>query len=349
MDYKKKKRNVKSVQDMMGIGMDVERSKHKSNYQGPYKKINEPDRPSGGSYRQSVPSTGMKSAYKPMTRTGGFQDFAWIIFSSILVVCIIITCIVYSRQAKASNYTYPLDVVTMTGVLNTIYEADTQTAASADSTQTDSAADTGQTDAASTDGTQTDGTQTDAAAADSTQTATSGASMVLDSGEGMTGYTEAASYTELLSQLEGALAAEDSAFVGSKLSYKDETSGALTGYPQSIVEYFTSYMAANSDKRTLFMESIQDEATYAGQNGTAYVVVLPVIQYTVKTSYDNTTFSFSGFSEQTINTNQTATVSPMLPCMYTVTASNAEWEQVLTSEMEAKFGENLELNFGVNE
>ena len=368
MDFNRKpKRKARTVQDMVGLGVGVSKPKHRSNYQGPYKRTNEIDSLSGGrtssasrtgsvSRASSAPRTRTaavsRSSYVPPVRSGGFQDYAWIIFSGILAVCIIVTCVLYFTTNKKASYHYPLDVVTMTGVLNTIYEEQAGVSApSADTSGT--AAATGQTDPAATpDNTQT-GTEaagTDAAATGTTtMTGSTGAAMVLDSGTPTAGYTEAATYTELLSQLEGALASGDTVFVGSKLAYKDETTGALTGYPQSVVDHFTTYMAANGDKRTTFIQSIQEEATYSGQNGTAYVAVLPIIRYTLSTAYDNTSFLLTGFAEQTLNVNQSAVISPILPCMYTLTVSNAIWAEPLTQEVEAKFGENLKFDIGANQ
>lgn len=358
MDFNRKpKRKARSVQDMVGLGMDVSKPKHRSNYQGPYKRTSEIDSPvrSGAGSSAQRPRTrsasSARSAYVPPVRSGGFQDYAWIIFSGILTVCIVVTSILYFTTAKKTSYHYPLDVVTMTGVLNTIYEEQAGgMQASADTMDAATPGDTAAADAAAGQ-TAADGTQADAAgtAAPAAATGSSGAAMVLDSGTPTAGYTEAASYTELLSQLEGALAAGDTAFVGSKLAYKDETSGALTGYPQSVVDHFTSYMAANADKRTAFMQSIQNEADYSAQNGTAYVAVLPNIHYTLSSGYDNTIFSLNGFTEQTINVNQSAVLSPILPCMYTLTVSNPAWSQPLTQEVEAKFGENLEFNIGAEQ
>lgn len=359
MDFNRKpKRKARTVQDMVGLGMDVSKPKHRSNYQGPYKRTSEIDSPvrsgtgSSAQRARTRSAASARSSYVPPVRSGGFQDYAWIIFSGILTVCIVVTSVLYFTTAKKTSYHYPLDVVTMTGVLNTIYEEQaggTQASAGTVNAGTAAAADAsaGQT-GAPTDGTQTDPTAGTMAAGTAPVAATgsSGAAMVLDSGTPTAGYTEAASYTELLSQLEGALAAGDTAFVGSKLAYKDETSGALMGYPQSVADHFTSYMAANADKRTAFIQSIQNETDFSGQNGTAYIAILPNIHYTLNSGYDGTVFSMNGFAEQTINANQSAVLSPILPCMYTLTVSNAAWNQPLTQEVEAKFGENLVFNIG---
>jgi hypothetical protein len=172
--------------------------------------------------------------------------------------------------------------------------------------------------------------------------------MLLDAGGGVDGYTEAETYAELLTQLETALTSGDVNFIGSKIGYTDDSTGSILGFPQSVVEHFASFMASNDEKRQAFLDTIKDDTKYAGMNGTAHIVNLPMIRYKVTSDYDETTFSFSGFSEQTINANQEATVSPMLPCMYTVTATCPSWEQPIEGQLEATFGENLEVNFGKN-
>ncbi|MFT3982322.1 MAG: hypothetical protein QM697_00330 [Lachnospiraceae bacterium] len=339
MDYnRKKRRKAKSVQDMVGLGM-MDRPVRKSNYQGPYKRTSSVEGPTGN-------GRGSRFAYTPPGRPGGFQEYAWIIYTVALIICIIATFVIYSSKTKKSSYTYPLDVVTMSGVLNTIYEEQAAVSTSGSSETADLSDDTGtQTDSLQADGTQTDGIQASDAAEGSGAAVSSGAVMTLDSGQEMAGYTQATSHTELLSQLEGALAAGDSVFVGSKLAYKDEASGALTGYPQSVVEHFTTYMAANADKRTSFMQDIQDETKYSGQSGTAYLVVIPLMRFTVNITYDNTTLSISGFADQVVSAGQSATISPLLPCNYTVTVANETWSAPVSSDVEADINEgNLVLN-----
>lgn len=342
MDYnRKKRRKAKSVQDMVGLGM-MDRPVRKSNYQGPYNR--------GGSIEGSAGAgRSPRFDYTPSSRSGGFQEYAWIIYSVVLIICIVVAIVVFSTKTKKSSYTYPLDVVTMTGVLNTIYEeqatAGSVGGGAADSTDSEvgiPTADGTQSDAIKTDGLQADGTTVEPNAS----SATSGAVMVLDSGQEVAGYAQATSHTELLAELEGALAAGDSAFVGSKLAYKDETTGELTGYPQSVVEHFTTYMAGNADKRTSFIQDIQDESKYSAQNGTAYVVVLPMMRFTVNINYDNTTLTVSGFTDQVVNAGQSAIISPLLPCVYTVTVVNDSWQvHTVSSDVEADIKEgNLVLN-----
>ena len=343
MDYnRKKRRKAKSVQDMVGLGM-MDRPVRKSNYQGPYKRTSSVEGATGNG-RSS------RFAYTPPVRSGGFQDYAWIIYTVALIICIIATIIIYSNKTKKSSYTYPLDVVTMSGVLNTIYEEQAAPAGTADLSGASDGAqvDGKQSDGIQADGTQADGTQTDdvaAALGGVISEMSSGAIMTLDSGQETAGYSQASSHTELLSQLESAFAAGDTAFIGSKLAYKDKVNGALTGYPQSVVDHFTSYMAANADKRTLFMQDIQDETVYSAQNGTAYLVVLPILRFTININYDNTTLSVSGFADQLINAGESATISPLLPCSYTVTVTNEKWAAPISSDVESDIKEgNLKLN-----
>ena len=185
----------------------------------------------------------------------------------------------------------------------------------------------------SDDGTITTTNQPDSAAA----VTQAGAAMVLDGGQGLSGYTEAASHTELVTQLESALASGDYTFVGMKLAYKDDY-GDLKGYPQTVVSYFTEYMAANSEKRTAFISQISSES-YSAMNDSAYLVVLPVIQFTVNMAYDNTTVSVPGFGDTIVNSGQSVVIKPLLPCMYSVTLSNAMWSAPVTKEIATSLDE----------
>ncbi|MCR4656015.1 MAG: hypothetical protein K5770_07295 [Lachnospiraceae bacterium] len=164
-----------------------------------------------------------------------------------------------------------------------------------------------------------------------------GASMILDGGQGMEGYTEAASHEELVTQIETALAANDHDFVGMKLAYKDDY-GDLKGYPQSVVSHFVEYMSANAGKRGDFISRIKDES-FSAVNDSAYIIVLPVIKFTVNMSYDDTTVSVPGFGDQIVNSGQSAVIQPLLPCMYSVTLSNAGWSQPVTREIETSLDE----------
>ncbi len=311
------KRRVQSVQDMVN--------------------------PSQASRSQSSRARSRSRAgrYETSEFSGGIDSLASVIFVVLLCICLM-AAILFHKNTRKSGY-YPLDVVTINGVINDAY-AGMPGAPSADaSAQAASPAGTNPAPAS---------TASDVTAAASTPsqaaTGVTGAAMLLDAGGGVEGYPEAASYTELLTQIDQALAAGDATFIGAKIGYTDDSTGTTLGFPQSVVEYFTTYMQSNPDKRQTFMDTLQDSEKYAGQNGTATIVSLPLISYKVTTDYDETTFGFSGFSEQTINANQEATVSPMLPCMYTVMATCPAWAQPIEGQLEATFGENLEVNFGTN-
>ena len=161
--------------------------------------------------------------------------------------------------------------------------------------------------------------------------------MVVDSGSGTDGYKQAESYNELLTQLETAMASGDKAFVGTKLAYEDE-SGNLKGFPESVVDHFVTYMSTNSDKRSAFINELSNDK-YSGQNGSAFVVKLPLIKFVVNMGYDDTTISLPGFSDQVVNAGQSADIAPLLPCMYTLTISNPAWSEPVTRDIEANVNE----------
>ncbi|MBR6451652.1 MAG: hypothetical protein IKS87_03015 [Lachnospiraceae bacterium] len=280
-------------------------------------------------------------SYETASFTGGIDTLASVIFVSLLCICLLVSILSYIKSTRTDKH-YPLDIVTINGVLNDAY-AGLPGVPTGDETPAP-----GGTTPVSADASAAVAAATEASAPTQAATGVTGAAMLLDAGSGVEGYPEAASYSELVTQLDQALAAGDVNFIGSKIGYTDDATGGTLGFPQSVVEHFASFMAANADKRQGFIDMIQDADKYAGMSGTAHIVNLPLIRYKVTTDYDETTFSFSGFSEQTINANQEATVAPMLPCMYTVTATCPSWAQPIEGQLEATFGENLEVNFGTN-
>lgn len=295
--------------------------------------------PSSSGYNNSARNRAKSrtGSYEAQSFSGGLGSIAGVIFAGLLFVCLLASLLAYRSNYSRAAYHYPLEVATISGVLTDIYEEKLGSPADNYVGDPGSVSDFAGTDLAGT-----------APSPVSTATGISGAAMLLDVGAGVDGYSEAANYSELVSQLDGALAAGDVAFIGAKIGYTDEATGSILGFPQSVVEHFASFMAANTEKKDSFIASIQDADKYSGMSGTAYVVNLPLIKYKVTTDYDATTFSFSGFSEQTINANQEATVMPMLPCMYTVSATCPSWAQPIEGQLEATFGENLEVNFGTN-
>lgn len=336
-------RRAQSIQDILSTpagGQDSFVTKQKSSYSGPKTKGGYYDSPSPaqGSMRSSSGGYGNSTRDRNMAAKGGsynapesfgtIDQIAGIVFTSILCLCLIISIISFSAKLREGTFSYPLNVVTINGLLNDIYEDNFSGASSGGSySQGGLGSDTGVSLA---------------------QTATvTGASMLLDAGGGVVGYGPVTDYTELLGQLDGAMAAGDYVFVGAKIGYTDEN-GSLMGYPQSVVEHFTTYMAANPDKRQGFIDMVKNADKYMATNGTALIVNLPLIKYRVTTDYAQTSFTFSGFAEQTINASQEATISPMLPCMYNVVATCPDWAKPVEGTLEATFGENLEVNFGSN-
>ncbi len=290
----------------------------------------------------------------------GIGRYVWIIYVSVLFVCMISAIIAFAvtggSSGSGTHSAKKLDSKLRTvydelnatpssaGIINdlvTAYVTGVRYTGAEPSSKTN-------TDAGNDSPIQTanpDGTVATTNGPDSTVgSITSGAAMIIDSGNGTAGYTSATSHAELMTQLESALGAGDTAFVGSKLAYRDDY-GELAGYPQSVVDHFTSYMASNASKRSEFIGIISSEA-YSAVNGTAYVVELQPIQFVVNMGYDNTTVSVEGFGDQVLNAGQQATIKPLLPCMYTVTLSNEAWGVPVVKEVEANMSE-LTLNLNV--
>ncbi|MBR4573293.1 MAG: hypothetical protein IKO16_00115 [Lachnospiraceae bacterium] len=339
----KNKRTAPTIQDVLNGQTAKPRARFKSGYTGPRKAL---------ASAASGVTAPMPSAARPAGtyRSGGILDYAWIAYCVVLSIALTTAVIAYVHGVGKSRegIYYPNNVFTINGVVKDIF-ADYRNGGLGSAHNSASSTQTAQADAAAEN---TASTDNDAllgqTSTSSVPNSTTGATMTLDVGDSTGSYPEAASYEELLTQLDSALAAKDIDFVGSKLSYEDEESKTLIGYPQSVVEHFTQYMADNSDKRETFLAGIKDESEFSAKNGSAYLVKLPLLQFTINMGYDQTTISISGFSDQTMDSGQSAIVSPLLPCMYTIHAETAKGSQ--TSEVECNMNEgNLKINIGVTD
>lgn len=296
----------------------------------------------GGSSKFSL------GGYVAPSHAGGIMDYAWIVYVAVLSICLMTSMIAFSKSGGSGNgkgIYYPRDLVTTNGVLDIIfdeyYSGGLGSRYAMYGPGDNSIGVSGQNGDYETVG---DGTSTDG---DSTPlpNSTTGATMALDTGGAYESYAAAGSHEEVVAQLESALSSGDVQFVGRKLAYEDESSGNLIGYPQSVVEHFVSYMSSNPDKRALFISEVGGDK-FTAKNADAFVVKIPLLKFTVNMGYDDTTLSISGFSDQTLSSGQSATVQPLLPCMYTITVSTIGGSQ--SSEVEANMNEgNLQINIGV--
>lgn len=300
-----------------------------------------------------------KASYVAPSYAGPIDSYGWIIYCALLGLAVFVTLLASGLKPRNNSYVYPLNVFSMSGVINTAYEhsigipskSNASNAQESDSTTAVQGEEGGIADS-------TAGTKTVEAAGegDLNSLGDEVEAVSLDDGtNSIAGYTPATTHDELITQLESALAANDYEFVGSKIAYQDENSGNLAGYPLSLIKQFSEYMSTNSEKRGSFISTIGSEE-YSAQNGSAYLIKLPVMKFTVKMGestdtfvLDNTIVSVSGFSDQIVNGNQQAAIYPLLPCMYTVTLTNNAWPTPSQSqEIEATLGEgNLEIKVGI--
>ncbi len=350
MADQKNRRSALSVQDVISGQSGKPRAKFKSGYSGPKKAA-----PSSGVSQATGSFYAAPAPSAVHHRSGGILDYAWIAYSFVLAVALAAALIAYSRGAgTTAGIYYPQNMFTITGVvkdifadyrsggLGTKYNAAGGAGAAAAQTPDSQGTPAGTGEEQQGDTSTLLGENATAAAPNST----TGATMALDVGTAYGSYQSATSYEMLLTQLDQALAANDTGFVGMKLAYEDAETKTLIGYPESVVEHFTKYMADNSDKRASFLAEIKDEATFSAKNGSAYVVKLPLLQFTINMGYDGTTISISGFADQKMDSGQSAVVSPLLPCMYTIHAETAKGSQ--TSDVECNMNEgNLKINIGV--
>ena len=349
-----KKRSALSVQDVINGNPGSRHAKFKSGYRGPKK----PARPMTGQ-ATSAPSSPVSPARAASVspagslsthRSGGILDYAWIAYVVVLVIALSTALVAFKLGGtNREGIYYPHNVFTITGVVKDIFDdyrsggLGSNYNAKGQSQTSEASSGENQTEvAAASETSDLLGENATTAAPNST----TGATMALDVGSAYGNYQTATSYEELLTQLDQALSSNDTGFVGMKLAYEDEESKSLIGYPESVVEHFTKYMSENPDKRATFLAEIKDESKFSAKNGSAYLVKLPLLQFTINMGYDGTTISISGFSDQKMDKGQSAVVSPLLPCMYTIHAQTAKGEQ--TSDIECNMNEgNLKINIGV--
>ncbi len=276
----------------------------------------------------------------------GISGFSAYIYGGILVLCLIFALIAYGRNHKGGGgggkaLSIPTDMVTYTGVFRNAYEA----AAAGQLSGAGKAAlyddDGTEVPPAPTAVGEEGPSATDVAASEdasgSGDSDTSGGSDTASS-DSSSNFGKAESYKELLDQIEKAISTGDTDFISKKMAYEDE-SGTLKAYPQTVIEHFVTYMSANPDKRSTLMTDLSSDK-YSGQNDGEFIVKLPYIKFVVNMGYDNTTVSIPGFSDQVVNAGQSADIAPLMPCMYTLTISNPDWNDVVTRDIEANINES---------
>jgi hypothetical protein len=287
MDYnRKKRRKTKSVQDMYGIGINA--------------------RPSS----RTTAGTRTMSHSNYSYNGGGSEkgnEFFLTIFGALLAVAIIVSCIVYFFTTNKEPFVYPLEVVTISGVLTDIYSTGTGEQLAEAGSITDPAT---------------------AGATGSPITSVSAASAAVTSN-----YSEATSHQELLTQIDGALAAGDKAFITQKLLCK-ATAGDYIGYSAEAIDAFVTYMIANPEKRTTFIASVADANTYSTMTQDVYYLTLPEVKFVINIAYADTTVSISTFADTVVNGTDVLEQGPLLPMMYTFTVSNAAWANPSSQEIE---------------
>ena len=327
------------------------------------------DRRERNSQQRTSRGNGARSAssrqkYVAPARRGTIDEFAWIALPGILCFCVVITLIASGVKPRSTGFEYPMNVITISGVVNSAYEHSMNMRGNY-STVSDNASDQ------YTEDTQVPGdvNQPEDPNAYSGETkvvdlpdesslndlGSEGNAAVLDDGTmSIPGINPATSHAELVNQVKNEIANGNYAFVSSKVAYIDEASGQLYPYPMSVVKHFTEYMQNNPDKLSSFVSLISSD-DYSAVNGSAYIIKLKLVKFTIKMGestasfpLDNTVVSVSGFTDVIVNGNQNATIYPLLPCMYTVTLSNNAWPNTSQSqEIEAKLDEgNLDIKVG---
>ena len=300
----------------------------------------------------SLPRT---DAYVAPQYRGPIDSYGWIAYIGILALCVMVTLTASGVKPRGSGYTYPMNVITISGVVNTAYEHRMGVSGTFGVLNSNTSSSQGTTE----DGTMDpSGNYKEVDAVDPNSLndlGSDGEAATLDNGSmEIPGVTPATSHEELVKQIQSALEVGNYSFISAKFAYEDAQTGQLDAYPMSQIKHFCEYMSANPDKISSFISNISSEE-YSATNGTAQVLKLPIMKFTVKMGastdtfvLDNTVVSVSGFSDVIVNGNQDAAIYPLLPCMYTVTLTNNAWATPSQSqEIEATLGEgNLEIKVG---
>ncbi len=274
----------------------------------------------------------------------GISGFSPYIYGGILVLCLVFSLIAYGRTHKGGTgktVSVPVEMITYTGIFRDAYEAASAGQLAKAGTGTLYDDDGTEVPPAPTAAGEEGPSATDMAASDSgSASGDSGTSEGSDisSSDSSGNFSSAESYKELLDQIEKAIATGDTQFIANKMAYEDEN-GTLKAFPQTVIEHFVSYMSANPDKRGTLMADLSSDK-YSGQNDGEFIVKLPYIKFVVNMGYDNTTISLPGFSDQVVNAGQSADIAPLMPCMYTLTISNPDWNDVVTRDIEANINES---------
>lgn len=335
---------------------DLEQSRERLDRKA--KNIDREKRSQAKPLRDDISNTGAlprAERYVAPAYKGPLDSYGWIVYIAMLSLCVLVTLIASGVKPRGSGYTYPMNVITISGVVNSSYEHVMGIKGAFG--LTNSMEGTAQSADVVTDSELAGNTKTvDKPSEDSlTDLGSEGEAAVLDNGSmEIPGVTPATSHEELISQIQSALSVGNYSYISAKFCYADEQSGQLNAYPMSQIKHFCEYMTANPDKINTFISNISSDE-YSATNGTAYVLKLPIMKFTVKMGastdafvLDNTVVSVSGFSDVIVNGNQNAAIYPLLPCMYTVTLTNNAWETPSQSqEIEATLGEgNLEIKVG---
>ncbi len=232
--------------------------------------------------------------------------FGLIAFGGLLAVAIIVACVFYMFDAKKEPFIYPTGILTINGVLTDVYDAGA--AAAASSLTSDAPA--------ATDATVVDTSTTGDASATAAPTALTGTTST---------YPEATSHEELLTQIDNALSLGDKAFITNKLLCKD-ASGNFSGYSVEAIDAFVAYMSGNPEKRSAFITSVADAATYSTVTQDVYYLTLPKIVATIEIGYADTTVSMTSFTDNVVDGVTPLELGPLLPMDYVFSISNAIWE-----------------------
>lgn len=336
---KKELEQSRSRLDKKSKDIDLERRRHRTDYD---------DFDSTG----SLPRV---DGYVAPAYRGPLDTYGWIIYIGVMAFSIMVTLIASGVKPRGSSYTYPMNVITISGVVNTSYENlmgvsgtygvlnsnSSISTTGTEGTETGIAGNTKEVDAVDPNSLNDLGSEGEAATLD-------------DGTMEIPGITQAASHEELVRQIQSALESGNYSFISAKFAYEDAQTGQLDPYPMSQIKHFCEYMTANPGKISSFISNISSEE-YSATNGTAKILKLPIMKFTVKMGastdsfvLDNTVVSVSGFSDVIVNGNQDAAIYPLLPCMYTVTLTNNAWATPSQSqEIEATLGEgNLEIKVG---
>lgn len=231
-----------------------------------------------------------------------------ILFGVLLGMAVLCTCL-YVKGQNDRSMTFPSEAVTIDGVVTDVY--------------------LGKNGISHT--VSTDSIQPSKTASVSGATVSSESVSQISVSQGMVlnqeaSFTEAANYSQLITQIQSAIETGNINFLKEKLRFKNGDN-KYDSYDDSHLGKFVEYLTANTGEKEAFINTIAGGAVYSATVDGKYIVALPIVSFAITSDMENTTITLDNFEGAVIGTKDVFTRGPLLPMEYKVTAENSGWPE----------------------